>query len=121
MTRTYASSMWERYLNSIRHTDKARIVDNPVMKFNRDVKDGVYDDISDEEFENIKNNFVEESSFYQDKRRASSYAVFLRAFQELSLSIEDIKAIASILAGASARNGPVKYELPADIDELPFE
>ena len=120
MTENYANTMWERYLNAIRRTDKARIVDNPVLKFKSDVKGGVYDDLSDEEYITLRDNVEEESSFYHDKVKASSYAIFLREFRELPLSNKDIRAIASILAEATARNGPAKHSLPVD-EELPFD
>ena len=117
MTLEYAYDMWKRYLQCMSKPANERVLENPAIRFSERVKQGAFNRLSDDEFQERLDNVNEEASLFLNRKKASSTALFFRALQDLSLTKEQIETIARDLADASRE----KHELRKVSDETMFE
>lgn len=113
MTKKYKEQMWRRYLMNILNPPEKRIMDNPAVFFKKKVERGDYDRMADNKFEILLNDYSEESERYFDNReKASGLIAFIRAFQDMHLTQDDINKLSKILAEAGCRSQTMDNELP---------
>ena len=74
---------------------------NPAIEFLADVKAGKYDEISDEEYDELLNSTAELASFWKKKRKATVGEIVREALIHMNLSLSETEKLAQILAEAS--------------------
>ena len=113
MTKNYSIQMWKRYLSSLLHSPEKRIIENPAVSFRKKVIQGDYDKMPDNKFQILLDDYSEESERYFDKNeKASGLITFIRAFQNMNLTQDDINKLSEILAEAGCRSQQMDNELP---------
>ncbi len=121
MTKEYANPMWQRYLRLLARTDDGRIIPNPAIQFTKNAKAGLYDKMSDAQYNIALKDVEEESILFKDAPKSSAYALFVRGFQKLSLTNAEICEIAKVLSTASARVD-FRHNFPAsDASDTSFD
>lgn len=113
MTKKYCIEMWNRYLSSLLYPPEKRIIENPAVKFREKIERGYYDKMPDNKFQILLDDYSEESGRYFDKNeKASGLITFIRAFQNMNLTQDDINKLSEILAEAGCRSQQMDNELP---------
>lgn len=100
MTKYYSRLMWSRYLKGICY-EKHRILDNPAIAFAEKAKAGEFDNIPDEAYNSFLDDVEEEAALFENKPCASSYVLFIRGLQKLSLGPKERRKIAQLLSTIS--------------------
>ena len=104
MTKEYASSMWLKYLESIREDYADRVLKNPALDFTKKAKSGYFDDISDAEYNSKLDDVEAESRIFENKAVASSYLLLIRALRTLSFNAQEWNQLIDVLSDAAAHS-----------------
>ena len=103
MTKEFAYDMWKQLLERIPKLDEDRMIEDPVYRFDEDVRNGLYDAMDDEELSILRENITDEHKLFYNKRYETANFLFKRAMQTISLNENEIRHITYILAEASVR------------------
>lgn len=101
MTKDYAFSMWTTLLDRIHDDPEARILENPAAAFTEKAKAGGFDAISDEEYEQEKENVEQASALFERRLNATTYTVLLRALRRLEFNDSERHLLLRALVSAT--------------------
>ena len=96
-----AFDFWKTYIEFLTKGMIDVPMPNPAIEFLADVKAGKYDEISDEEYDELLNSTAELASFWKKKRKATVGEIVREALIHMNLSLSETEKLAQILAEAS--------------------
>ena len=101
MLKKQAFDFWKTYIEFLTKGMIDVPMPNPAIEFLADVKAGKYDEISDEEYDELLNSTAELASFWKKKRKATVGEIVREALIHMNLSLSETEKLAQILAEAS--------------------
>ena len=101
MTKDYAFSMWTGLLDRIHEEPEARIINNPVLAFTEKAKAGGFDALTDEEYEQEKENAEQASALFERRASATTYTILLRALRSLDFNDTEMHLLLRALVSAT--------------------
>ncbi|MBQ1445770.1 MAG: hypothetical protein IIZ14_00815 [Solobacterium sp.] len=93
--------MWTLLLSRIHEEPEARIIPNPVLDFTEKAKAGAFDALTNEEYEQEKENAEQSSALFERHASATTYTILLRALRSMEFTDSEMHTLLRALVSAT--------------------